>query len=43
VIKAAIVHAIKATPESFWRIDIAPLSRTVLSGTADDWRLRALG
>ncbi|HEV2783977.1 MAG TPA: histidine phosphatase family protein, partial [Actinophytocola sp.] len=33
VIKAAIVHAIRATPESFWRIDIRPLSRTVLSGT----------
>lgn len=41
VIKATIVHAIRATPETFWRLDIAPLSRTVLSGPK--WRLRFLG
>jgi broad specificity phosphatase PhoE len=43
VIKAAVVHAIRATPESFWRIDVAPLSRTALSGTADRWTLCSLG
>jgi broad specificity phosphatase PhoE len=43
VIKAIIVHAIRATPESFWRIDIAPLSRTALSGTGDRWTLTSLG
>jgi broad specificity phosphatase PhoE len=37
VIKAVIVHAIHANPESFWRIDIAPLSRTVMSGPP--WKL----
>ncbi|HEU5470549.1 MAG TPA: histidine phosphatase family protein [Actinophytocola sp.] len=43
VIRAAIVHAIRATPESFWRIDIAPLSHTVLSGGSATWTLRSLG
>lgn len=42
VIRAAIIHAIQATPQSFWRIDIAPLSRTVLSRNNNQWRLRAL-
>jgi broad specificity phosphatase PhoE len=38
VIKAAIVHAIRANPESFWRIDVPPLSRVELTGPV--WRLR---
>jgi broad specificity phosphatase PhoE len=42
-IRAALVHAIRATPESFWRIDVAPLSRTALSGTGGRWTLSALG
>jgi broad specificity phosphatase PhoE len=42
VIKAAVVHAILATPYSFWRIDVPPLSRTVLSGHAGTWTLRTL-
>jgi len=43
VIKAAVVHAILATPQSFWRVDVPPLSRTVLSGRASTWTLRKLG
>ncbi|HEU5110732.1 MAG TPA: histidine phosphatase family protein [Micromonosporaceae bacterium] len=43
VIKAGLVHAIRATPESFWRIDVAPLSHAVLSGDGAGWRLRSLG
>jgi broad specificity phosphatase PhoE len=43
VIKAAVVHAILATPKSFWRIDIPPMSRTVLSGQSRSWTLRELG
>jgi broad specificity phosphatase PhoE len=43
VIKAALVHAIRATPDSFWRIDIAPLSRTALSGAPGRWTLSSLG
>jgi len=42
VVRAAIVHAIAATPQSFWRIDIAPLSQTMLSRSNDQWRLRAI-
>jgi broad specificity phosphatase PhoE len=39
VIRAAIVHALKAPPESFWRIDIAPMSLTQLSGANGRWNL----
>ena len=40
IVKAAVVHAIVGTPASFWRIDVAPLSRTVLSGRPTSWTLR---
>ncbi|MEV4629435.1 histidine phosphatase family protein [Micromonospora sp. NPDC049523] len=40
VVRALVVNAIAATPASFWRIDIAPLSRTVLRGGANRWSLR---
>jgi len=43
VIRAAIVHAIAAPPQSFWRIDIAPLSVTRLSGMRGRWNLSAAG
>jgi broad specificity phosphatase PhoE len=43
IIRAAIVHAIEAPPRSFWRIDIAPLSLTRLSGTNGRWNLVAAG
>jgi broad specificity phosphatase PhoE len=43
VIRAAIVHAIAATPQSFWRIDIAPLSYTRLSGDEGRWNLVSTG
>ncbi len=43
IIRAAIVHAIKADPESFWRIDIAPLSVTRLSGKDGRWNLTCAG
>jgi broad specificity phosphatase PhoE len=42
VIRAAIAHAIAGTPLSFWRIDIAPLSQTMLTRSNDQWRLRAI-
>lgn len=41
VVRAAVVHAILASPKSFWRIDVPPLSRTVLSGRPRAWTLRA--
>ena len=43
VIRAAIVLAIEATPRSFWRIDVAPLSLTRLSGSAGRWTLSGIG
>jgi broad specificity phosphatase PhoE len=43
VIRAAIVHAIDATPKSFWRIDVAPLSVTRLSGHDGRWNLMSAG
>jgi broad specificity phosphatase PhoE len=39
IIRAAIVHAIEAPPKSFWRIDVAPLSMTRLSGANGRWNL----
>ena len=41
-IRAAIVHALSAPPSSFWRIDVAPLSVTQLSGARGRWNLSAL-
>ncbi len=43
IIRAAIVHAIEATPQSFWRIDVAPLSCTRLSGNGGRWNLISAG
>lgn len=40
VVKAAVVHAVVATPATFWRIDVPPLSRTMLSGRPASWTLR---
>ncbi|MBY0288956.1 MAG: histidine phosphatase family protein [Mycobacteriaceae bacterium] len=41
VIRAAIVIALEAPPKSFWRIDIAPASRTVLHFRGHAWTLRS--
>jgi len=43
IIRAAIVHAIDAKPQSFWRIDIAPLSCSRLSGSDGRWNLVSAG
>jgi broad specificity phosphatase PhoE len=43
VIRATLVHAIAATPQSFWRIDVAPLSCTQLSGNEGRWNLVSTG
>ncbi len=42
VIRAAVVRALGAPPASFWRIDVAPLSRTELFGSDGRWTLRAI-
>jgi broad specificity phosphatase PhoE len=43
IVRAAIVHAIEALPQSFWRIDAAPLSVTCLSGASGRWNLVSIG
>jgi broad specificity phosphatase PhoE len=40
VIRAAILLALDAPPKSFWRIDIAPLSQTVMHFRGGRWTLR---
>lgn len=45
VIRASVVHALHTPPESFWRIDVPPLSHTRLSGngSGNEWTLRETG
>jgi broad specificity phosphatase PhoE len=41
VVRAAILLALDAPPKSFWRIDIAPVSRTVMHFRGHAWTLRS--
>jgi broad specificity phosphatase PhoE len=41
VVRAAVLLALDAPPKSFWRIDIAPVSRTVLHFRGHSWTLRS--
>jgi broad specificity phosphatase PhoE len=43
IIRAAIVHVMAAPPQSFWRIDITPLSVTRLSGKDGRWNVVSSG
>ncbi|NKY87354.1 histidine phosphatase family protein [Nocardia veterana] len=40
VVRASVLVALAAPPESFWRIDIAPLGVTTLHGRGSTWTLR---
>jgi broad specificity phosphatase PhoE len=40
VVRAAIVHALGLPPQAFWRLDVAPLTLTELSGRSGRWNLR---
>ncbi|MER5281620.1 histidine phosphatase family protein [Streptomyces sp. NPDC002809] len=40
VVRAAVVHALDLPPQAFWRIDVAPLMLTELSGRSGRWNLR---
>jgi broad specificity phosphatase PhoE len=40
VVRAAILTALVAPPKSFWRIDVAPASQTVLHRRGTAWTLR---
>jgi broad specificity phosphatase PhoE len=43
IIRAAIVTAIEAPAQSFWRFDVAPLSVTRLSRAANRWTVNTSG
>lgn len=40
VVRAAVVSALALPPESFWRLDVAPLTVTGLTGRSGRWNLR---
>ncbi len=40
VIRAAAVHALDLPAQTFWRLDVAPLTVTELSGRSGRWNLR---
>ncbi|GAA3041478.1 hypothetical protein GCM10020229_60790 [Kitasatospora albolonga] len=40
LVRAAALHTLGAPPASFWRIDVAPLTATELSGRTGRWNLR---
>ncbi|MFJ7524493.1 histidine phosphatase family protein [Streptomyces griseus] len=37
VVRAAVVHGLRLPPEAFWRLDVAPLTLTELSGRSGRW------
>ncbi len=43
VIKAAVVHALRAPIEAMWQLDVAPASRTELHATRAGWRVACVG
>lgn len=40
VVRAAVVRALGAPPQSLWRVDVEPLSATAFSGRSGRWNLR---
>ncbi|MGQ4488648.1 histidine phosphatase family protein [Streptomyces sp. SAS_281] len=40
LVRAAVVHALALPPRAFWRLDVAPLTLTELSGRSGRWNLR---
>jgi broad specificity phosphatase PhoE len=43
VIRAIVVNVLGAHAESFWRIDVSPLSQTIVSAHGGRWTLRETG
>ena len=41
IVRAAVVSVIGAAPETFWQLDIGPLSRTTLSNNGKHWLLQS--
>ncbi|MFC4945949.1 histidine phosphatase family protein [Pseudonocardia sp. GCM10023141] len=42
VVRAAVVHALGAPAQALWRVDVAPLSATLLVGEPGRWSLRSI-
>ncbi|MGW6353426.1 histidine phosphatase family protein, partial [Streptomyces sp. NPDC055080] len=40
VVRAAVVHGLALPTAAFWRLDVAPLSLTELSGRSGRWNVR---
>ncbi|MEU1042096.1 histidine phosphatase family protein [Streptomyces sp. NPDC005907] len=40
VVRAALVHALKAQPSAYWNIDVRPLSTVTVTGQKGRWNLR---
>jgi broad specificity phosphatase PhoE len=43
IVKAAVVTALQAPPQAFWRVDVAPLAGVVLHERQGSWTLRLTG
>jgi broad specificity phosphatase PhoE len=43
VIRSAIIHVLRVPAESFWRVDIEPLSLTDLRFNGNTWTIRSAG
>lgn len=43
VVRAAVLAVLDAPPRAFWRVDVAPLTATVLRGRPGRWTLRSTG
>ncbi|NEB85748.1 histidine phosphatase family protein, partial [Streptomyces anulatus] len=39
VVRAAVVHGLRLPAEAFWRLDVAPLTLTELSGRSGRWNV----
>lgn len=42
VIRAAILHVLDASPQTFWHLDAPPLSLSIVQYANSEWRLRRL-
>ena len=42
VVRAAILHVLDASPQSFWHLDVPPLSLSIVQYANSAWRLRCL-
>ena len=43
VVRASVIHALGVDWRAFWRLDVIPLSMSVLTYGAGPWRVRSVG